>query len=128
MATEEEGFIDGVRRLFSNPDLLILPITDAAALAELHLDDGVILFHAPWSGYSISNIARTLKAMRTSQWKPRVAICWCDAFSPEETVAAIGALCHGYGEGVVIRNKHTLAYHYKSYDFERFLQCIREQT
>ncbi len=125
---DKEHFLADVKTRYSNHGLPIAAVADASALNLQHIKDGVILFHSPWSGYSTMNIARVLLAIQTSQWEPKsIAICWSDGFSPEETIAAIGAGCHGYGEGVVIRSGHAVAHHYRSLDFEGFLQCIRER-
>ncbi len=124
----KEQFIIWVQSLAAKRNLSIMPITSKAELDGLHFRDGLILFHAEWSGYSYENMSAILTAMETHGPNGQaVAICWHDGFNPEEEIGTLGAICHGYAESVLLSDGRIVAHDYRKPDFEPFLQAIRGQ-
>jgi hypothetical protein len=125
---ERTSFITWVERQSSNKDLLLIPVTSSAEMNLLAMENGVILFHAGWSGYSYENMASIFQALRESKFAPKtVAICWYEGFTAEEITSILGAMCHGYAESVLVRNGEVVAHFHRKPDLEPFLQTIREQ-
>lgn len=87
--------------------------------------NGVVLIHAPWSGYSLQNMFRVLKLIQ-SLGKPyeELVIADIDGLSIETIRTLLGGPAHGFAEGILVRGGNIKAIHAKRDHFEAFMIAI----
>ena len=94
-------------------------------LQEALPQNGIVLIHAAWSGYSIGNMFRILKAIqeRGSPF-PELVLADIDGLPPETMIRLLGRPAQGYAEGVVLLDGAVVAVHSRSAELEPFLAAI----
>lgn len=121
------GFEAQVAKYFKQFDVPFTLVFNETELSSLMPRDGLVLIHAYWSGYSIQNMFRILKAIQNRGAPfPAVVIADIDGLKPEEVISLMGRPAQGYAEGVILRNGLKITAHTRSHEFEPFLATIAE--
>lgn len=86
------------------PILDITPIFADTDLDVKQFDNVLILFHAIWSGPSISNLSKILE--RVNQYRPtlKIFVIDIDSVSLDYIKSILGHQSHGHGEAIYIEN------------------------
>ncbi len=96
-------------------------------LRSIAHDFALVIFHAPWSSYSIGNIHRILTRVAARPANDlETYLVDSDSISDEVKQHVLGAMCHGYGEAVLFSSGKEIAHHWKSFDLEPFLATVHE--